>query len=355
MIKRRKTRTITVGNIKIGSDYPISIQSMTKTDTMDIKATVKQIHSLEKIGCDLIRIAIKNIQSAKNISYIKEKINIPLIADIHFDYRLALEAIKNGVDKIRINPGNIKKEKEINQIIDCASKKNIPIRIGINSGSLIIEKSKKNILQEDIIVKKMMKYLKIFQKKDFHNLIIALKSSDINTTFKSYKKMAQECDYPFHLGITSSGLPEQGIIKSSIGIGSLLLDGIGDTIRVSLTADSKQEIKVAKDILESLDLKQKKCNIIACPTCGRCQVNLVKIVKDFEKKIKKIKTKNITVAIMGCEVNGPGEAKKADIGIAFGKNKGAIFKKEKIIKIVSIEKAIDELIDICKDRNKTTS
>ncbi len=350
MITRRKTNTVKVGNVKIGSNHPVVIQSMAKTDTKNIKATVKEINVLEKEGCELIRVAVKDMEGARAIREIKKEINIPLIADIHFNYKLAMEAIIRGADKIRVNPGNIYKKEELNKVISLSGEKKVPIRVGINSGSLP-KAAGKNKELSDRMVSSLLKYLEYFEKKNFSDLIISLKASDVVSTIEAYRKVSKRCDYPLHLGVTAAGLPEDGTVKSSIGIGALLVDGLGDTIRVSLTGDSSDEIRVAKKILSSLNLRKFGPEIIACPTCGRCQVDLISIVKDLDRKLKRYTTydirhtkKPLIIALMGCEVNGPGEAKEADIGIAFGKDQGAIFKKGRIIKTVKAKDAINELL-----------
>jgi len=349
-MKRRKTRQIRIGNIKIGGSAPVSIQSMTKTDTKDIKATVAQIKRLEKAGCEIIRVAIKDLDSAKAISGIKKKIKIPIVSDIHFDYRLALQAVESGSDAIRLNPGNIYKPKEVKDVIAACKKKKIPIRIGANSGSLRPRHQTSSIQhQASAMVKSITDYLKLFEKEKFCDIIISLKASDVLTTIEAYRKMAALCDYPFHLGITATGSGNESIVKSAIGIGTLLAEGIGDTIRVSLTSDSEDEIRVGQDILQALALRRFRPEVISCPTCGRCQVDLVGIVEQVKKNLttndyRLIAKRSLTLAVMGCEVNGPGEAKEADIGIAFGKGSGAIFKKGKIIKKVKTKDAVKELL-----------
>ncbi len=348
MIERRKTRTVTVGDVKIGSDHLISIQSMTKTDTSDVNATVRQIRQLQNAGCELVRVAVKDTNAASAISDIKKEINIPLIADIHFDHKLALEAIANGADKIRINPGNMTGQDAVNSVINAAAEKGIPIRLGVNSGSLV-EMAAGRGNPADVMVDCLLKYLEPFRKKRFNDIILSLKASDVSTTVEAYRKMAEACDYPFHVGVTAAGPPAEGIVRSSVGIGTLLLDGIGDTIRVSLTGDPLPEVDAAKRILSSVGVRHFGHSIISCPTCGRCQVDLVPLVEELEKEIKSITNKPLTIAIMGCEVNGPGEAKCADIGIAFGKNKGAIFRGGEIIKTVKVDDAVDELVKMIKE------
>jgi len=343
-MRRRKTRQIKIGNVKIGGSSAVSIQSMTKTDTRNIRATVKQIKRLEKKSCQVIRVAVKDKASAKAIKIIKSKINIPLVADIHFNYKLALEAIGAGCDAIRLNPGNIKKKEHIAQVIKACKRKKIPIRIGLNSGSAKTATSQG-------LVNIARKYCKIFEKMKFYDIIISLKASDVCTTIEAYRKMARVCNYPFHLGVTSAGVEYAGITKSAVGIGTLLAEGIGETIRVSLTADPEEEIEVAKYILQSLGLRRFYPDVISCPTCGRCQVDLRKITNDFNKKLNKARSgkrvvSNKKIALMGCEVNGPGESKDADIGIAFGRNSGILFKNGKIIKKLNPKNAVKEVFKL---------
>ncbi|MFQ5952217.1 MAG: flavodoxin-dependent (E)-4-hydroxy-3-methylbut-2-enyl-diphosphate synthase [Candidatus Omnitrophota bacterium] len=354
MAKRRKTRTVTVGNVKIGFDHPVSIQSMTKTDTTDVEATVRQISELEEAGCEIVRVAVKDSNAAKALKRIKQETNIAIVADIHFDYRLALEALESGADKIRINPGNIRMPSEIEKVIDAASARGVPIRIGVNSGSLPKERTHFGNVANNM-VSVMLDYLEHFRKKDFNDIILSLKASDVPTTIEAYRKIADKCDYPLHLGVTAAGLPGEGIVKSSIGIGSLLLDGIGDTIRVSLTGDPVHEIHVAKRILSSTCARNFSPGIISCPTCGRCEVDLVSIVKQLEKELRTTTDyrqptdKQLVIAVMGCEVNGPGEAKDADIGIAFGKGRGTIFRQGQVIKTVEAGASVNELLKMIKE------
>ena len=349
MMKRRETRTVDIGGVKIGSGYPIAIQSMAKTDTHDISSTVGEVLRLEKAGCEIVRVAVKTKEAARAICEIKKEITIPLVADIHFDYKLALEAVRNGADKIRINPGNMKDEGDLERIIDVCEEKSIPIRVGINSGSLM-EMHTGRADPDEIMVKSMSEYLEYFNKRGFSDIVISLKSSDIRVVIGAYRKMAVRCDHPFHLGVTAAGLPEDGIVKSSIGIGALLLDGIGDTIRVSLTGDPVSEIYPAQSMLQSTGSRTFGPEIIACPTCGRCQVDLVSIVEELKARVMSNRSwvgkKPLIIAVMGCEVNGPGEAKAADVGIAFGKNKGVIFRKGEILKTVAAEDAVEELLKI---------
>jgi (E)-4-hydroxy-3-methylbut-2-enyl-diphosphate synthase len=341
MIKRRKTRQVSVGSVKIGGGCPVSIQSMTKVDTSDVKAVVSEVHRLEAAGCEIIRVAVKSFDDALAIRDIKRKIKIPLVADIHFNYRLALESINSGADKIRLNPGNIGKREDIVAVIRSAKKAHIPIRIGVNSGS-------SGGLDP---VKLALSYIKLFEDNDFRDIIISLKASDVTETIEAYRRISGACDYPLHLGVTASGPYDSGIVKSAIGIGALLSDGIGDTIRVSLTADPVEEVIAAKRILGALKLRNFGHEVISCPTCGRCQVDLGAIVRNLEKELSAIRyplsaKRGLTVAVMGCEVNGPGEAKEADIGIAFGKDSGMIFKKGRKMKKVAVNNAIKELLKI---------
>ncbi len=355
MAERRKARKIKVGDVVIGGNAPISIQSMTKVETSNVKAVVAEIKRLELSGCEIARAAVKTIKDAEALREIKRKIRIPLVADIHFDYRLALKAIENGADKIRLNPGNIRKREEIAEVVKAAKKARIPIRIGINSGS-VKAKGVRPLLGRgqtpfgvSTLTSSAMRYVKLFEEFDFYDIIISLKASDVAATVEAYREITKLCNYPLHLGVTASGPYDFGVVKSSIGIGALLLDGIGDTIRVSLTADSVEEVVAAKRILSSLGLRKFGPEIISCPTCGRCQVDLVRVVKDLENKLSAKRyplnaKDSVKVAIMGCEVNGPGEAREADIGIAFGKGSGMLFKEGKIVKKVLVKDAVNELL-----------
>ena len=336
------TKQIRVGNVKVGGGAPISIQSMTKTDTRDVQATVREIKELEKSGCEIIRVAVKDFEAANAIKAIKRKVNLPLVADIHFDYRLALRAIENGADKIRLNPGNIYKEDEIREVAMAAKKRRIPIRVGANSGS-IRNRLKANALTGDM-VKSVLDYIKILERMDFYDIIVSLKASDVSDTIEAYRLFSKKSKYPLHLGVTAAGTFSTGIVKSSIGIGALLLEGIGDTIRVSLTGDPIEEVIAAKNILQALELRSFDPEIISCPMCGRCQVNLKKIVEEISRRVQGAGyKKQVKIAIMGCEVNGPGEAKEADIGIACGKGSGIIFKKGKILYRVKEKDIVKEL------------
>lgn len=343
-MKRTLTRKIRIGNIYVGGDSKISVQSMTNTDTRNIEATVNQILKLEEVGCDIVRCAVPDLEAAKALEHIKKSINIPLVADIHFDYRLALESINGGVDALRINPGNIGGEDRIKLVAEVANEKGIPIRIGVNSGSLekdILKKYGK--VTSKGLVESALRHVELLEKNNFNNIIISIKSSDVMQTIESYRLLSQKVDYPLHIGVTEAGTTWRGTIKSSVGIGTLLSEGIGDTIRVSLTGDVLEEVRVGKEILKSLGIIEYGIKFVSCPTCGRTQIDLVKIAKEVEEKLAYC-DKNIKVAIMGCAVNGPGEAKEADIGIAGGKGDGLIFKKGKIIKKVRENELVSELI-----------
>lgn len=345
-MNRNNTRKVKVGNIYVGGEYRVSVQSMTNTDTKDIEATVKQINDLEKVGCDIVRCAVLDMEAAEAIKGITERINIPLVADIHFDYKLALESIKNGVSAIRINPGNIGSRDRVEAVVKACKEKNIPIRIGVNSGSL-----EKELLEKygsptpEALVESALKHVKILEELDFYDIVISIKSSNIQTMINSYRLASEKTNYPLHLGVTEAGTPWRGTIKSAIGIGTLLAEGIGDTIRVSLTGDPVEEIKVGKEILKSFGYVKEGIEFISCPTCGRTQIDLINIAKEVEERLSNC-DKDIKVAVMGCVVNGPGEAREADIGIAGGKGEGLIFRKGEIIKKVKEEELVEELIKI---------
>ncbi|MDO6354089.1 flavodoxin-dependent (E)-4-hydroxy-3-methylbut-2-enyl-diphosphate synthase [Caloramator sp. CAR-1] len=342
-MKRKKTKKVKVGNVYIGGDSPVTIQSMTNTKTANIKDTIEQIKLLEKAGCEIIRVAVPDEESAQAIKKIKKEINIPLVADIHFDYKLAIKSIEHGADKIRINPGNVGGIDKIKEIIKAAKHYNIPIRVGVNSGSLerdILEKYKKPCAEA--LAESAIRNVKLLEDLDFFNIVVSVKSSNVLETIESYKILSRSIDYPLHLGVTESGTLISGTVKSSIGIGLLLYEGIGDTIRVSLTDDPVNEIKVAREILKSLGLR-KGIEIVSCPTCGRTNINLIELAQKITRELENY-TKPIKVAIMGCAVNGPGEAKEADIGIAAGKGDALIFKKGEIIKKVKESEILEELL-----------
>ena len=344
MVKRNETRPIYVGGIQIGGQNKVVIQSMTNTKTKDVQATVKQILDLEEAGCEIIRVACLDIEDAKAIKEIKSKIHIPIVADIHFDYRIALEAINAGVDKVRINPGNIGSEDRIKMVVDACKTHHIPIRIGVNGGSL-----EKDLLEKyggkptaKAMIESAKRHVEILEKLDFYDIAISLKASDLDLCIESYIEASKTFKYPLHLGITEAGTAFSGTIKSSIGLGIMLNQGIGDTIRVSLSDNPVEEIKVAKEILKDCKLYSKSPTLVACPTCGRTQIDLIPIAKEVEDFLQTIES-DITVAVMGCAVNGPGEASNADIGIAGGVKEGLLFKKGEIIKKVPQEDIVNVL------------
>ena len=343
-IQRKKTKKIRVGDIFIGGDSPISVQSMTNTDTRDIKSTIQQIIRLEEAGCDIVRLAILDNEAATAIGEIKKHVKIPLVADIHYDYRLAVECMKNGVDKIRLNPGNIGGNDRVKIVAGMAKERGIPIRIGVNSGS--VEKGiqeKFGGVTAEGMVESALAHVAILENVDFNDIAISIKASSVPMTIAAYRLLSKKCSYPLHVGVTEAGTVYKGTIKSSVGIGCLLAEGIGDTIRVSLTGDPVEEIKAGKQILKSLGLLKEGIDIVSCPTCGRTQVNLIDIANSIEPLLEKL-DKNIKVAIMGCAVNGPGEAKDADIGIAGGVNEVLLFKKGRIIRKIPQENVVEELI-----------
>lgn len=344
-MKRNETRPIHVGNVQIGGQNKVVIQSMCNTKTKDIQNTVKQILELEKAGCEIIRVACLDIEDAKAIRDIKSQIHIPIVADIHFDYRIALQAIESGVDKVRINPGNIGNEEKVRKVVEACRAKNIPIRIGVNAGSL--EKDLLNkfggVPTAEAMIESAKRHIEILERLDFYDIAISLKASDLDLCIEAYEKASKVFPYPLHLGITEAGTAFSGTVASSIGLGVLLRQGIGDTIRVSLSDNPVQEIKVAKEILKDCKLYHKSPKLIACPTCGRTQIDLIPIAKEVEDFLQNIES-DITVAVMGCAVNGPGEASQADIGIAGGIHEGILFKKGKIICKVPQ----DEIVNVLK-------
>lgn len=341
-MERRLTREVKVGNLLMGGKNPVIIQSMTNTKTSDVKTTVEQIKRLEEAGCQLVRASVPDEESAEAIKEIIKQINIPLVADIHFDYKLALQSIENGVDGLRINPGNIGSKERVRAVVEKAKERNIKIRIGVNGGSL-----EKSIVDEygngaNAMVQSALKHIQILEELDFYNTAVSLKASDIFRTIEAYEAFSKISDYPLHLGITEAGTAFKGTVKSSIGIGHLLLQGIGDTLRVSLTADPVEEIHVAKAILGALDLDRDTIKIISCPTCARTKIDLIELANKMEARLEGMK-KPLTVAIMGCAVNGPGEAREADIGIAGGDGEALLFKKGQIIRKIK-EEEIEEVL-----------
>jgi len=342
MKTRNKTKKIRIGNVEVGGNSPITVQSMCNTDTRDINVTVEQIKRLEDAGCELVRVSVLDNDAPLSLGEIKKQINIPLIADIHFDYRLALESINQGIDALRLNPGNIGNRENIKKVVLAAKEREIPIRIGINAGSLEKEFEGKELKLHKALVKSAMNNVKILEDFDFDLIKISLKASDVPTMIKAYKKIAKKTDYPLHIGVTEAGTYKSGVIKSSIGIGLLLNEGIGDTIRVSLTDDPVEEIYAGIEILKALNLRKQGLNLISCPTCGRCEVKLIDLAKKVEEKYKNIE-KPLSIAVMGCHVNGPGEAKSADVGIACAKKDSIIFKKGEKIKKVPFEETLSAL------------
>ncbi|MBM3246559.1 MAG: flavodoxin-dependent (E)-4-hydroxy-3-methylbut-2-enyl-diphosphate synthase [Candidatus Omnitrophica bacterium] len=364
VISRRKTKTIKIGKVRIGASHPVAIQSMAKTPTANIEATVRQINELERAGCEIVRLAVKDSVDARALKEIKRSVKLPVVADIHFSWQLAIQAIESGVDKVRLNPGNIYKKEQVREIASAAKLNHIPIRVGVNSGSL-----RSGAPRPDNLIKSALDYIKILEGRKFYDIVVSLKASSVLDTIAAYRKISRLCDYPLHLGLTATGLPLQGAIKSSIAIGALLLEGIGDTIRVSLTDSPIEEVRLAKAILEALRLRRFGPEIISCPTCGRCRVDLIAIIKRLESSLSRYPVgrlagspvrrlnrhtgtpahrhtgKHIKVAIMGCVVNGPGEAAEADIGVAFGKRDGLLFRKGKAIKRVSFSNCLGAVLN----------
>lgn len=353
MIPRRKTRQIQIGSVKIGGDAPVSVQSMTKTDTRDVRRTVAQIRRLEEAGCEIVRVAIPDEEAARAIARIKKSITIPLIADIHFNYRLALMSMEYGADGLRINPGNIGGRERLKAIVNEAKNRSIPIRIGVNAGSL-----EKDLLKRfggptsEGMVASALRTIEDMEDLDFNLIKVSLKASDVTRTLEAYRLFSKKSNYPLHLGITEAGRGTGAVVKSAIGIGFLLHEGIGDTLRVSLTGDPVEEVRVGYEILRALKIRERGVEIISCPTCGRCEIDLGRLVEQVEKKVQKIAVP-LTVAIMGCVVNGPGEAREADIGIAGGKGVGVLFRKGKIVRrlkekefVPALLKEIDEMAKV---------
>jgi (E)-4-hydroxy-3-methylbut-2-enyl-diphosphate synthase len=352
--KRNQTKKVNIGDVVIGGGSPIVVQSMTNTDTLDWKSTVKQIKQLQEVGCEIVRVSLPSMEAAQKVSKIKKYIKIPLVADIHFDYKIALEALKQGIDKLRINPGNIGSKEKVESIVKEARKARIPIRIGINAGSLKETHGfSDNTSRAKALSNAAIEHVRILENLDFEDIIVSLKASNIDTTVQAYKIFASKRNYPLHLGITEAGSLFSGTIKSSAGVGIMLNDGIGDTLRISLTANPLEEVKVAYSLLQAMNLRSTGVEIISCPTCARCKVDLINIVRDFEKRtalirdLKKLK-KSIKIALMGCVVNGPGEAEDADFGIAGGKDVGVLFRNGRIVGKIKPDKWVSKLIAILK-------
>jgi (E)-4-hydroxy-3-methylbut-2-enyl-diphosphate synthase len=346
VIQRRKTRQIQLGRLKIGGDAPITVQSMTKTDTRDVRATVQQIWDLEAAGCEIVRCAVPVREAAEQLGAIKKKIRIPLVADIHFNYKLALMAIEQGVDGLRLNPGNIGARKYVEEVVRAASERKIPIRIGVNAGSL-----EKDLLQKhngptaEGMVESGLRHIRILEEVGYNEIKISLKASDPLMMIEAYRMLADKVDYPFHLGVTEAGTPTVGTIKSAVGLGALLAEGIGDTIRVSLAADPVEEVRVGIEILKALKLRKEGMMFVACPSCGRADVDLIALAKAVEERMLPYRDLNLHVAVMGCEVNGPGEARAADLGVAGGKGIGLLFKKGEVIRKVPEAQIVDALME----------
>ncbi|MDP3765739.1 MAG: flavodoxin-dependent (E)-4-hydroxy-3-methylbut-2-enyl-diphosphate synthase [Nanoarchaeota archaeon] len=349
IIPRRKSRKVKVGKLYIGGDAPITVQSMTTTDTTDVKATVEQIHGLEDVGCEIIRVSAPTMEAAKALKEIKENINVPLVVDIHFDYRIALEAVKY-VDKLRINPGNIGNLDKVEMVVKVCRDYGVPMRIGVNLGSLERDLFEKYGYSPEAMVESAMRHVKILEDLDFYDTIVSLKASDVTRMVKAYRLFAEKTEYPLHLGVTEAGSKTPGTVKSAMGIGMLLAEGIGDTIRVSLSEDSKEEVKVGKYILRTLGLRNDGVQVTSCPTCARTEIDVIKLVEELENATEKIK-KPIKVAVMGCSVNGPGESRKADIGIVGAPGNHLLYKEGKIIRRINDNEIYEVLLKEINEMN----
>lgn len=350
MLQRRKTRQVMVGNVPIGGDAPVAVQSMTTSDTRDVEKTIFQIAELVVAGCEIVRVAVPDMEAAEALEEIKKQVLAPLVADIHFNHVLALKCASFGIDKIRINPGNIGKKGRIKAVVDACKERDIPIRIGVNGGSL-----RKDLLAKhggvtaEAMVESAMEEVGFLEENDFHDIVLSLKSSDVPMMVEAYRMIAERTDYPLHLGVTEAGMMPTGAVKSAIGIGALLLEGIGDTIRVSLTADSVHEVEVAYDILQALHLRRRGVNIISCPSCGRCDIDLFGVTAEVKERLKDIQAP-LNIAVMGCEVNGPGEARSADLGIAGGGGVGLLIERGEIVKKVKESEMVDALVEAVRKR-----
>lgn len=343
-MRKRNTRQIQIGNVAVGGGAPIAVQSMCSTDTRNIAATVAQIKALTDAGCEIIRCAVPDDDAAKALAQIKAEVAIPVVADIHFDYKLALQVLQGGIDGLRLNPGNIGETWKIAEVVKAAAERKVPIRIGVNAGSL-----EKQLLEKyghptaEAMAESAMGHIRILEELDYKEIKVSLKASDVPKTVEAYRLLARQVDYPLHIGITEAGTIFSGTIKSSVGLGILLYDGIGDTLRVSLTGDPLDEVRVGYEILKSLGLRQRGVNFVSCPTCGRCQIDLISVAEEVERRLQAV-DKPITVAVMGCAVNGPGEAREADLGVAGGKGEGLIFRKGKVICKVAEAELADALL-----------
>ena len=351
MINRRKSKEIFIGNVKIGGDAPISVQSMCNTDTRDIKATSEQIRQLADAGCEIVRLAVLNKDAAASIKEIVKHSPVPLVADIHFDYRLAIECLNNGIHALRLNPGNIGKRENVEKVVKIAKANKTPIRIGVNAGSLEKELLEKDLPLSEKMVISALKHIEILEDLDFDLIKVSLKSSDVLTTIEAYRSIAAKVPYPLHLGVTEAGTLRSGLIKSAVGLGTLLAEGIGDTIRVSLTETPIEEVRAGFDILKSIGLRERGVNFVSCPTCGRTQIDLISLAKKVEERFKDLNAP-ITIATMGCAVNGPGEARRADFGVAGGIGEGYIFKKGEIIARVPENQILEKLEEIIRKSYK---
>ena len=347
------------GDVRIGGDAPLSIQSMTNTNTADVKASLQQIQRLRDAGCEIIRLAVPDMEAARALKEIKAKAGMPVVADIHFDYRLALEAMRSGVDKIRINPGNIGARENVQKVADMAKERGIPIRVGVNSGSL-----EKDILAKygrvtaEGLAESALRNVGILEELDFDDIVISLKSSDVAMNYQAYKIVNEACDYPLHIGVTEAGIPSRGRIKSAAGVGALLLEGIGDTMRISLTADPVEEIIMARELLAALGIRKERAEIVSCPTCGRTEVDLERMATEIDRSVTALydrlgdEARSLKIAVMGCVVNGPGESKGADIGVACGKGKGVIFAKGEILETVDESEITDRIVKLAEEHSR---
>ena len=339
-IKRRKTRTVDIGGVRVGGNNPVAVQSMAKTPTSDVAATARQINALQALGCEICRVAVKDMRDAAAIAGIKKRIHVPLVADIHFDWKLAIAAIECGADKIRLNPGNIFRRDQVRAVCGLAKRKGIPIRVGLNSGSVGTSRD-----QVRLMLAKARAYIGLLESQDFRDIVVSLKCQSAVDTVAAYRQFSAVSDYPVHLGVTATGPSAEGVIKSSAALGALLIDGIGDTVRISLTDDPREEVKACRCLLQSLGIRNFGAEIVSCPTCGRCRVDLVSIVNSLQDKLLAAgKGKKLQIAVMGCEVNGPGEARHADIGVAFGAGTGLLFKKGKPVRKLSTTNCVTELL-----------